>query len=309
MGVSRIGMRNQMDSRPLVSVIMPSFNQAGFIEQSVASVFAHDYPNIELIVADGASTDGTVDVLARLSQRYPGLDWISEKDRGPADALNKALKRARGQYIGWLNSDDLYTPGAIGRAMAAFEANPDWIMCYGHGEHVDEGGRPLGRYPTRTPEVGLRGFMNGCFICQPSVFFKQTMPLLLGPLDEGQKTSFDYEYWMRAFRAFPERIGFVDAVQAQSRLHDGCITMRMRRTVAVEGVRLSHAYFGEAALHWLTTYLEDVARLPAAERGFENLCAHVRELRRELDPVLSAGQSSWLDDMAVQMQEFSPVAE
>nr|WP_321509808.1 glycosyltransferase family 2 protein [uncultured Hyphomonas sp.] len=286
-----------MTEYPLVSVVMPSFNQANFIERSVESVLAQEYPNVELIVGDGGSRDGTVEVLKRLSGKYPRLRWFSEPDNGPADALNKALTRATGEYVGWLNSDDLYTPGAIRRAISAFRENPDWIMCYGHGEHVDKNGEFLERYPTRTPDVGIVGFVDGCFICQPSMFFKQAMYLLLGPLDETQKTSFDYEYWLRAFQAFPGRIGFVDAVQAQSRLHDECITMRMRRTVAMEGVQLSYAYFGRATLHWLTTYIEDVSKLPDNERGFANLSEHVKQIGKELAPILEPDQVAWLDEM------------
>ena len=81
---------------------------------------------------------------------------------------------------------------------------------------------------------------------------------MLGPLNTEYKTAFDYEYWIRAFRAFPDRIGFVDRVQAQSRLHEDCITMKMRETVALEGLRLSKDYLGGAEMHWAATFLEEL---------------------------------------------------
>src|SRR5262249_51487725 len=101
--------------RPLVSVITPSYNQAQYIERTLASVRTQDYPNIEHIVVDGGSTDATRDVLRRQSF----AEWISEPDRGQSDALNKGLAKARGDIVGWLNSDDMYAPGAVRRAVDA----------------------------------------------------------------------------------------------------------------------------------------------------------------------------------------------
>ncbi len=237
---------------------MPSFNQAEFIGRSIDSVFAGSDLDIELIIADGGSTDGTLDILRDKAAQYDQLIWSSQPDTGPADALNKAFSQVRGQIVGWLNSDDVYADGAIDRARQALSEHPNWIMCYGHGEHIDADDQFIGPYPTLEPRVGLQGFEVGCFICQPTVFFKTPMLTLLGQLDESQKTSFDYDFWLRAFAAFPERIGFVDALQAKSRLHDACITQNLRRTVAVEGVRLARNYLGRGVEHWLVTYLEDV---------------------------------------------------
>ncbi len=265
---------------------MPSYNQAEFVGRSIDSVLTQNYPNIELIIADGGSTDSTLEVLARKSEQYDGLYWVSEPDQGPGDAINKALSRVRGEIIGWLNSDDLYTQGAIRRSVEAFQQNSDWILCYGHGEHIDADDHIIGAYPTRHPSVGLEGFINGCFICQPTIAFKTPILTLLGNLDEAQKTSFDYEYWLRAFSALPERIGFVDAVQAQSRLHDACITLNMRRTVAVEGVRLSHQYLGRGAIHWVTTYLEDIR----PEMNRNQFKQHTKDLLNELETCLEAKQ-------------------
>lgn len=298
-----------MTHRPLVSIVMPSFNQAEFIERSVDSVFSQSYSNVELIIADGGSTDGTADILHRLSADNPALHFQSARDNGPADALNSALRQVRGELVGWLNSDDLYMAGAIERAVHAFAVHPDWILCYGHGEHVDTRDRPIGPYPTGMPHLGIVGFAQGCFICQPTVFFKAALYRLLGPLDESLKTSFDYDYWLRAFRMFPERIGFISAVQAQSRLHDGCITVNMRRTVAVEGIRLSHEHLGRAATHWLTTYLEDVAGQTPEARGFGSLADHARDFLDEIRAYLDAGQIASLQTMVEHLPQNLQDAE
>lgn len=199
---------------------MPSFNQANFIAESVESVLSQSYRHLELIVvADGGSTDGTPDWLSQKSRQDPRLKWFSGPDTGPADALNKALKIVRGTLIGWLNSDDLYTPNAIQRAVDALITEPAWLMVYGHGEHIDEHGRFIEAYPTRLPSTPAEEFADRCFICQPTVFFKRSLTVLLGPLDETLKTAFDFDYWLRAFIQIPERIGFIDTAQAKSRLH------------------------------------------------------------------------------------------
>ncbi|NQY38649.1 MAG: glycosyltransferase [Henriciella sp.] len=243
---------------PLVSIAMPSFNQAQYIEAAIESVFGQSYANIELIVSDGGSTDDTPDILARIGSKEPRLRWVSEPDDGPADAISKSFSKARGEIIGWLNSDDLYASEAVASMVSGFQDHPDWLMCYGRGEHVDETGQSIALYPTQTPDVGLKGFEGGSFICQPTVFLKVSALTLLGNLDRRLKTAFDYDYWIRAFRAFPNRIGFLEQVVAKSRLHSDCITQTMRATVALEGLALSQRHLGRAQPHWAATYLEEL---------------------------------------------------
>ncbi len=267
---------------PLVSIVMPTLNQADFIADSLNSVLRQDHAELELIVADGGSTDGTLDILREKAARDPRLRWFSEPDTGPAQALNRALTRARGTIIGWLNSDDLYVPGAISRAVEALRAHPDWIMVYGKARHVDAAGRPLRMYPTVPPDRISARMADGCFICQPTVFFKAVMWRLLGPLDESLKAAFDYDYWMRAFKAFPDRIGFIDRMQAKSRLHERCITTRMRRRVALEGVEVVSRHLGRAPVHWISTYVEELLAMPEEERGIDDLRAHLLQLLRDV---------------------------
>lgn len=242
----------------LVSILMPSFNQRCFIEMSIKSILEQSYSKVEIIIADGGSTDGTVDFLTELSQQDTRLRWFSETDSGPAQALNRALKRARGTVIGWLNSDDLYTGGAIERAVDFFNQHANYLMVYGHGEHINIDGDFIDKYPTLLPEVSYSQFSEGCFICQPTVFFRRSMPLLVGNFDESFKTAFDFDYWMRVFHLFPGRIGFIDMVQAQSRLHDGCITLKMRQTVATEGMYILYKYLGYAPKEWFLTYVNEL---------------------------------------------------
>ena len=262
---------------PLVSVVMPSLNQAAFIESAIDSVLGQDYPNIELIVADGGSVDGTVDLLERRRTVDSRVRWFSRQDSGPAQAINGALLQVRGTLVGWLNSDDLYTPGAVGRASEALIADPALLMVYGHGQHIDAQGNIVGHYPSLPPSTPMEIFGEGCFICQPTVFFRRSMLVLLGKLDEELKAAFDFDYWLRAFLAFPGRIGFVDALQASSRLHEDCITKRMRRRVALEGMQVLARHLGSAPKEWLLTYVEELLAIPPDSKDIEDLKSHIYE--------------------------------
>lgn len=271
-------MENSVVNRyPLVSVVMPSMNQPEFIDEAITSVLSQDYPHIELIVADGGSRPDTLAILARRQQQDGRLRYFSRPDRGPAHALNDAMGAVRGTVIGWLNSDDLYAPGAVSRAMAVLAEQPRLLMVYGHGQHIDGQGVAFEDYPTLPPSTPVERFKQGCFICQPTMFLRRSARILLGTLDESLKAAFDFEYWLRAFCAFPDRIGFVDEVQAFSRLHDGCITMRMRRTVALEGMQVLARHLGSAPKEWLLTYAGELLAQDPQERGIADVAAHLRE--------------------------------
>lgn len=248
---------DQLSHSSFVSVVMPSFNQRHFIGEAIESVLGQSHAHLELIVADGGSSDGTIDLLQHYASIDVRLRWTSRSDDGPADAVNRALNEARGTLIGWLNSDDLFTQGALERSVRAFESNHLLIMHYGAGLHIDEAGDPICLYPTLPPSVGIDAFKDGCFICQPTVVFKKVMFKLLGPLDHSLKTAFDYDYWLRAFQSFPDRIGFATDLQALSRLHEGTITSAERERVAIEGAHLVKKYLHRSALHWFYSYVDE----------------------------------------------------
>ena len=152
----------------LVSIITPSYNQAKYLEQTIQSVLSQDYPRIEYIVVDGKSKDGSVDIIKRYADKL--AYWISEKDKGQADAINKGFARATGEIIAWLNSDDYYLPGAVSAAVKVFEENPEIVLVYGNMLAVDEHGQTFNTLTYN--QLTLRDLLCFQIIGQPAVFMR-----------------------------------------------------------------------------------------------------------------------------------------
>lgn len=236
---------------------MPSYQQRPFIEAALASVLAQSHANWELCIQDGGSTDGTVAYLERLAKTDPRIRFHSAPDAGPADALNKAAKRARGTLFAWLNSDDLLAPDAFSDAVRHFTENPRHLMVYGHGTHVNAVGEFVSDYPSLSAEDWRIQPDMTCRVCQPTVVFKRSLYIMLGPFDVSLKTAFDFDYWLRAFSCVSHRIGFIPRVRAHTRLHGETITSRMRTTVAIEGMKVVHRYAGYSGTHWVESCLAE----------------------------------------------------
>lgn len=276
-------------SKPLVSIVMPSLNQSMFVEAAVTSALDQDYPDLELVVADGGSSDGTQQLLASLQARYGRrLQWFSEADTGPANAINKALQRCRGEIVGWLNADDLYCPDAIRNVVGFFQENPDCLMVYGEADHVDADGTMLGRYPTKPSCRDIQQFHGGCFICQPTVFMRRSLLDTVGGLDESLCTAFDFDLWLRIYKTCADRVGYLPTRLACSRLHDTCITRTQRRQVALEGLQVVSRHLGHASADWLLSYVEEsFAKFPF-ETEFSDIREHLNELVEESARYLDA---------------------
>lgn len=283
--------------RPLpssVSVLMPCRNAGPFLIPAVRSVLTQP-ECLELLVADGGSTDGTLQVLDEMAAYDSRVRLVSRADDGPADALNKAFRVARGTFIGWLNSDDLYAPGALERAVAALNAHHDWLMVYGEGEEFNEDTGLVRRYPTLPASVGLQGFLSHCFICQPSVVFRRSMGVLLGEFDPQWRTAFDFDYWLRAFSSFPHRIGYLPHLQGRTRLHGETITYRQRAQVALEATQLEARHFGMAEATCLNNYALELQLGLAPKPDDVNLASHLRQLFESARLALSADAFAYLE--------------
>ncbi|MFM7086187.1 MAG: glycosyltransferase [Cyanobium sp.] len=240
-----------------LSVLMSCRNGLPFLQEAIDSVLASPQV-LELLVADGGSSDGSLALLRQRAAEDPRLRLVSLRDAGVADALNRAFPQARGTVIGWLNADDRYLSGAPERALAALQQNPHWLMVYGEGDHIDAEGTVLEPHPTRPAAVGLDGFRDYCFICQPTVFWRRSLGVMLGPFDTRLQTSFDFDYWLRAFAAVPERIGHLPCRQAQTRLHDATISSTRLPRAVLEATLLQARHFADARPHLLQTYLRQI---------------------------------------------------
>ncbi len=200
---------------PLVSIITPSFNQARFLEATIRSVLGQDYPNIEYIIVDGGSTDNSVDVIKKYASELAW--WVSEKDKGQTDAINKGFNRAKGEILAWVNSDDTYNPGAISAAVKYLTENSEVAMVYGDCNYINEEGKIIGQFPAaQTDYRKLRaGYVH---IPQQTMFFRAKYWQELGPLDSSFYFAMDYDLWTRI--AAKSRIKYIQGqTWANFRIH------------------------------------------------------------------------------------------
>ncbi|HXF86585.1 MAG TPA: glycosyltransferase family 2 protein [Anaerolineales bacterium] len=197
----------------LVSIITPSFNQATYLEQTLRSVLEQGYAPLEYIVIDGASTDGSDIIISKYQDRL--AYWISEKDSGQAEAINKGLQRARGEIVAWLNSDDYYLPNAIASAVRVFEENPEVVMIYGDMLAVNEQGQTINILKYR--QLSLQDLLCFQIIGQPSVFLRRAALEKAGGLDPTFHFLLDHHLWIRV--AQQGKILHVPQIWAAARYH------------------------------------------------------------------------------------------
>jgi len=180
------------DDLPLVSIITPSLNQGRFIRGTIESVLSQDFPRLEYIVMDGGSTDDTLEILRSYSGR---LIWNSAPDLGQAGAVNTGFRLAKGEILGWLNSDDTYHPGAVKAAVEHLATHPDTAVVYGEAYYIDEKNAVIGTYPTE--DFSLDRMAEACLICQPTAFIRRAALNAVGLLDSTPRHRMDYDFWIR----------------------------------------------------------------------------------------------------------------
>jgi len=252
-------------NRPRVSVITPSLNQGAFIGRTLASVRAQTFSSKEHFIVDGGSSDST---LSELSAQGPSVNWVSEPDRGQAHAVNKGIARTTGDIVAWINSDDVYYPGALGEVVRFFDEHPDVDVLFGDADHIDATDTVLERYPTEPFDASR--LLTTCYLCQPATFFRRHCVARYGPLDERLHYCMDYEYWLRLTRG-GAKFAYLPVRLAGSRLHLDAKTIRARVPVHAEINDMFLRVLGKVPDTWLENY--------AHVRSEERIDRRVRPLK------------------------------
>ncbi|MEA2289288.1 MAG: hypothetical protein QOD55_1285 [Solirubrobacteraceae bacterium] len=206
------------------SIVTPSLNAEATIAEALASVHGQGYGAVEHVVVDGGSTDRTMEIV----RAAPGVRWVSEPDRGLSDAMNKGIRMAANDVVGWLNADDLYTPGALARVAEAFERRPDALWATGRCLIIDGDGREIRRGVSRYKDALLRRWsyplhLTQNFVSAPSTFVRRRAFDLVGAFDERYRYSMDYDLWLRLGRHSPPVV--IDAPLACFRMVEGTLSM------------------------------------------------------------------------------------
>ncbi len=200
----------------LASIITPSFNQARFLTEALESVLRQDYSEVECLVLDGGSQDESAEIIEQYAHRL--AFWRCAPDGGQSQAINEGLQRARGEVVGWLNSDDVLRPNAVRDAVAYFRTHPDVDIVFGKTQFIDELGAPI-RVSELDGPFDYDEFIVNCrnSIPQPSAFIRRSVFDNVGLLDEGLQFLMDWEFWMRA--GLQHRIAYVPEIWSSYRLH------------------------------------------------------------------------------------------
>lgn len=209
---------------PKLSIVTAVLNRARSIERALASVRDQNYANIEHVVVDGGSTDGTLEIL----ERSEGIRWISEPDEGLADAMNKGIAMATGDWIGWLNSDDYYLPAAFDAVAGAVQSHPDARWITGRCRIIDE--KDQATRPAITAyknwllrHYSFRLYLTQNFVSCPSTFVRKDAYEAVGPLDPRYRISMDYDVFLRIARRWEPVI--LDQELAVFRMEEGTLSV------------------------------------------------------------------------------------
>ena len=192
-----------------ISIVTPSFNQADFIESTIESVLSQK-GDIEYFVIDGGSTDRTIEILKKYKKKYKNFHYVSEKDDGQSDAINKGLKMCTGDIMAYINSDDVYEPGAFEKVHAFFKNNPDIYWGYGHYSIINEKDRPIRKFFSKYKNFAGRSYsysklLRINIVPQPSTFWRKEIYAEFGGFDKEHHLVMDYEYWCRIGKKYPAK--------------------------------------------------------------------------------------------------------
>jgi glycosyltransferase involved in cell wall biosynthesis len=284
-----------MTKWPKISIVTPAYNCRPYIRRCIESVKAQEYPNFEHIIVDGGSQDETLEVL----REYPHLKWVSEKDEGEANALNKGLKMVTGEIVCWLNADDFMSPNAMVPVGREFAAHPEWELVYGKTDMVTPHGAVLWfkqSQPNASMRTLVRWWEHVTMPHQPSMYFRKRLLDRIGPINENLHFSIDLELWLRCARE--TRFHFIDATlscatQRPECKSEGTGVDQVKSHWSVVVPFLTHLSFDERVDFWAEYYigrltglkghshLEDT-RIPDSEEALLGVMRSISHHRKSL---------------------------
>jgi glycosyltransferase involved in cell wall biosynthesis len=218
------GRRSPILRAMRLSFVIPTRNHARFIRKCIDSCLEQGIADAEVLVVDGLSTDGTQEILASYGE---SIRWISEKDRGQSDALNKGIRQTSGEIVAWINSDDYYPhPGVLCEVLARFDADPLLEVVYGDGVVVDTEYNTIRALPA-PPTMTARSILlfAGAVVSQPSLFFRRELFLAVGGVDESLHFTMDYDLWIRMFER-ARKAEYLPALLSCTTSHQDAKTIR-----------------------------------------------------------------------------------
>lgn len=253
------------ESYPKISIVTASYNQAKFLEEAIKSVVKQDYPNFEHIIFDNCSTDGTIDIL----KKYPHLIWTSEPDVGQVDALNKGFKKSTGEFIGWLNTDDLYLPNCFYSIAKSFKNYPDADIVYGDYRLIDQNGILI-KFRRELPfDLFMFKYLHLTYIPTTTSFFRRKI------FDDGNFLNVEYQYTMEyefffrlALRGYHFR--HIPQIMSDFRLHADSKTSKqsLRQREDMEHALLIHDKFLQRFQGPTLTFVRNFLMLMARGKRF-----------------------------------------
>ena len=214
---------------PEISVITPSFNQGAFLERTIKSVLDQNYPNLQYMIIDGGSTDDSVSIIKTYESKL--AYWVSEPDRGQADAINKGLRRATGEWVAWQNSDDIYYPGVFHQLAKTAGLHPDVDLIIGNLMLIDATDHPLRDLHYVRPTYNSL-VAEGMVLANQAAFWRRSLHDRIGYLDEAKNYSLDYEWFLRLMKACKAR--HVNRIWGGFRIHNMSKTSDPNRRFAEE---------------------------------------------------------------------------
>lgn len=258
---------------PKISVITPSLNQGRFIRETIDSVLNQNYPKLEHIIIDGGSTDDTLSILKSYGKK---IKWISEPDQGQSDAINKGINLSSGKIITYLNSDDTHTPQALIHVGKFFAKNKKAKFVHGIGNFIYQNQhRKTKTYdsffnkPTKAYIPHSKNLINGCYICQPTAFWRKGITDKIGLFDTKLKYAMDYDYWIRISKRY--RFHYIPIHLANFRIHPQCKSSSQSYKAFLEAAKVQQKYFHQVS-YLVTT---NVAELENKEK-----LQHLRLIKR-----------------------------